>query len=166
MLARFVVDEAHCVSSWGHDFRPDYGALSLIKQEFPMLPIVALTATARVKVAEDTIRTLGIPHCRRFNAGFDRPNLFFEVREKGRDTLKLMVAYIASSHKGSTGIVYCMTKKDCETTADYLRDSGISADYYHAGQSNSDRKMVQSAWLSGKINVVCATIGIAFYVFC
>jgi superfamily II DNA helicase RecQ len=89
MLARFVIDEAHCVSSWGHDFRKDYGALSILKSEFREVPIVALTATARKKVADDTIRILSIPNCRVFNTGYDRPNLYFEVLPKSPKHCKL-----------------------------------------------------------------------------
>lgn len=82
MLARFIIDEAHCVSSWGHDFRKDYAALSVLKVEFPEAPIVALTATARMKVIEDIVDILRIPHCKRFHTGFDRPNLYFRVTKK------------------------------------------------------------------------------------
>lgn len=82
MLARFIIDEAHCVSAWGHDFRKDYAELQILKNEYPEVPIVALTATARKKVADDTVRILQIPNCRRFHTGFDRPNLYFEVLEK------------------------------------------------------------------------------------
>jgi RecQ family ATP-dependent DNA helicase len=147
MLARFVIDEAHCVSHWGHDFRKDYAQLKILKNEFPEVPIVALTATARKKVADDTIKILQIPNCRRFNTGtglrmssillsslvfpkgFDRPNLLFEVIEKSteiEETYDQMLNYIATYFPNDTGIVYCMTKKDCEATSDFLRDAGVS----------------------------------------
>jgi superfamily II DNA helicase RecQ len=213
MLARFIIDEAHCVSSWGHDFRKDYAALGALKQEFPEAPIVALTATARMKVIEDIVGILGMPHCRRFHSGqqriryicadslfvlyhmntlsisrylgiwvsgsaavhmlsrpnsmcvlctgFDRPNLVFKVIVKPPSlgaTLQAMLTYILRTFPTSTGIVYCMTKRDCEMTADFLRDHGIQADYYHAGQGQAERKSVQAAWLRGHTKVVCATI--------
>ncbi len=141
MLARFVIDEAHCVSHWGHDFRKDYTKLELLKLEFPEAPILALTATARTKVANDTIRILRIPNCRKFNTGtlslvslfvltyflippgFDRPNLFFEVIDKAHFDI---LTYINQRYPNSTGIVYCMTKVECEVMADYLRDNGVS----------------------------------------
>jgi superfamily II DNA helicase RecQ len=88
MLARFIIDEAHCVSSWGHDFRKDYRVLGLLKEEYPTAPIVALTATARPKVAEDIIKSLNIPTCSRITAGFDRSNLLFEVHPKPKSTSK------------------------------------------------------------------------------
>lgn len=165
-LARFVVDEAHCVSSWGHDFRKDYSKLNCIKEMFPEAPIVALTATACKKVSEDTLKVLRIHGCRRFNTGYDRPNLHFEVRCKSEnpksdnDTLANVSQYILHGPwpHGSTGIVYCMTRDECEVTAHYLRKLGIKADYYHAGMLKGDKQGVQMAWLSGTLHVVCATI--------
>lgn len=162
MLARIIIDEAHCVSSWGHDFRKEYGHLGVLKKDYPEVPIIALTATARKKVADDTIRILNIPKCVRYSTGFDRPNLFFEVREKPTkhaQVLLCLLEYILIQHPvGASGIVYCMTKKECEQVADYLRSYKIAADYYHAGQSKGDRSRVQAAWLRGDVAVVCATI--------
>ena len=161
MLARFVIDECHCVSSWGHDFRKDYGQLGLLKAEFPQAPILALTATARKKVADDTKRILRIQQAVVFNSGYDRPNLFFQVHEKPTkmtETLKLLLGYIQTHPVNTTGIVYCMTKKECEETAEFLADNDVKADFYHAGQTKTDRKMVQGAWLKGDVRVVCATI--------
>lgn len=161
MLARFVIDEAHCVSAWGHDFRKDYAALGMLKEEYPETPIMALTATACVKVVEDVIKILRIPNCRRFHSGFDRPNLYFRVVKKTSNleaTLQDIVQLIITRFPDTTGIVYCMTKRDCEMTADYLREHQISADHYHAGQGKAARKAVQAAWLQGNIKVVCATI--------
>jgi RecQ family ATP-dependent DNA helicase len=161
-LARFIVDEAHCVSSWGHDFRKDYAKLNCIKELYPEAPIVALTATACKKVSEDTLKILRLQGCKRFNTGYDRPNLHFEVRCKSdnpKDTLANVANYILHGpYRGSTGIVYCMTRRDCEDTAHALRALGVSADYYHAGMLKADKQGVQSAWLSGSLSVVCATI--------
>jgi len=129
---------------------------------YPEIPIVALTATACKKVSDDTLKILRIPDCRRFNTGYDRPNLHFEVRcksDKAKDTVANVAQYILNGpYKGCTGIVYCMTRKDCEVTADALRELNVKADYYHAGMPKGDKQAVQSAWLSGTLTVVCATI--------
>ena len=164
MIARFVIDEAHCVSSWGHDFRKEYGNLGIMKERYPEVKILALTATARQKVADDVCKVLDIRDSLRISCGYDRPNLLFEVRPKPRshkETLEKLLDYILSycnSTTGTTGIVYCMTKKECEQTADFLQENNLRADYYHAGQSTKDRDMIQAAWLRGDIDIVCATI--------
>lgn len=161
-LARFVIDEAHCVSSWGHDFRKDYARLNVLKTHFPDIPIICLTATARQKVAEDCIKILNIPRCVKFSTGYDRPNLFFEVRSKPESlsgTHTAILEYILHSAPAqATGIVYCMARRETEELADFLRANNLQADYYHAGQTPRERRRVQQAWLSGSIKVVCATI--------
>lgn len=161
MLARFVIDECHCVSSWGHDFRKDYGELNILKEDYPQAPIVALTATARTKVAVDTLKILKIQNCTKFSLGYDRDNLLFEVRMKPcskEDTYKLILKYILSYPKDTTGIIYCFSRNDCEETAAFLTNNNVSADFYHAKQTKGDKKMVQSSWLKGEVKVVCATI--------
>ena len=161
MLARFVIDEAHCVSHWGHDFRKEYGQLHILKQDYPDVPIIALTATARQNVAADTKKILRITHAREFSLGYDRPNLMFEVCEKpGKktDANQFVLYLIGTFPIGATGILYCMTKADCEQLADFLRSNGIMADYYHSGMAKGAKQMVQAKWLSGEIHVVCATI--------
>lgn len=162
MLARFVIDEAHCVSQWGHDFRPDYMKLGMLKDSFPDVPLMALTATASPKVIKGVQRSLKISQGRVFSMNFNRPNLAFEVRDKPAETRKaLETLYELISTKFTprdVGIVYCMTKKECEDVADYLFDRGLLADFYHAGQSNTDRQMVQTAWQNGQVSIVCATI--------
>eukprot|EP01041_Mallomonas_annulata_P003737 gene3737-7420_t len=161
MLARFVIDEAHCISSWGHDFRKEYGQLNLLKDEFPEVPILALTATARKQVVEDICKVLRIPTAVRYSTGFDRSNLIFEVRDKPSslaEAFKHVLNYINKRFRGASGIVYCMTKKDTEFLADFLRENNVLVDYYHAGQTKGERKAVQSAWLRGDVKVVCATI--------
>ena len=159
-LARFVIDEAHCVSSWGHDFRPDYQALSMIKRKWEEAQIVALTATARCKIAQNVKESLCMDNCLFFSAGYDRPNLYFMVTEKEKEENKALqqIRNYVISRKGQCGIVYCMTRNETETMADYLRAGGIKADYYHAGQSASLRQNVQMGWTQDKIDVVCATI--------
>jgi len=137
----------------------------LIKKEFPEVTILALTATASLKVVSDVIKVLQMSQCMQFHTGFDRPNLFFEVRPKNPNNaflLQEMLQYIQQKQPHSTGIVYCMTKRQCEETADFLRDSGLKADYYHAGMSATDRKAVQFAWQEGLVQIVCATIGEGF----
>ncbi len=161
-LSRFIIDESHCVSAWGHDFRKDYGQLGCIKDMYPEAPVIALTATACKKVSEDTLKILKISDCKRFNTGYDRPNLLFEVREKTdkpSDHMKDIANYILKGQfKGQTGIVYCMTRNDCEETASELQKLGVKADYYHAGMTKNDKAAVQGGWLKGAITVVVATI--------
>lgn len=161
MLARFVIDEAHCVSQWGHDFRPDYMKLGLLKTRFPDVPLMALTATAPPKVIQGVQRSLKISKGPVFSMNFNRPNLSFKVLDKpynDKEALKTLHELISSFKKDAVGIVYCMTKQECEDVANYLFDHGVRADFYHAGQSNTDRQMVQEAWQSGQVSVVCATI--------
>ncbi|KAJ0399769.1 hypothetical protein P43SY_010556 [Pythium insidiosum] len=162
MLARFVIDEAHCVSQWGHDFRPDYSKLGMLKDAFPDVPLMALTATAPPKVIQGVQRSLKIRNAKVFSMSFNRPNLAFEVREKPLQEIKALEALhkvITTEFQDSAvGIVYCMTKQECEDVANYLFDHGVRADFYHAGQSNGDRQLVQEAWQQGQISVVCATI--------
>uniref|UniRef100_K3WD55 ATP-dependent DNA helicase n=1 Tax=Globisporangium ultimum (strain ATCC 200006 / CBS 805.95 / DAOM BR144) TaxID=431595 RepID=K3WD55_GLOUD len=162
MLARFVIDEAHCVSQWGHDFRPDYMKLGMLKTRFPDVPLMALTATAPPKVIQGVQRSLKITKGPVFSMNFNRPNLSFEVLDKPYDDRKALQALheliTRSFAQDAVGIVYCMTKQECENVADYLLDYGVRADFYHAGQSNTDRQMVQEAWQNGQVSVVCATI--------
>ncbi|KAL3662183.1 hypothetical protein V7S43_019079 [Phytophthora oleae] len=163
MLARFVIDEAHCVSQWGHDFRPEYSKLGLLKKTFPDVPLMALTATAPPKVINNVKKSLKITKGPVFSMSFNRQNLTFEVRDKprGNDMVAMEELYklISKTYpRDAVGIVYCMTKQDCEDVANYLFDRGLSADFYHAGQSATDRHMVQEAWQNGQLSIVCATI--------
>ena len=142
ILARFVIDESHCLSSWGHDFRKDYGRLHTLKDRFPKTPISALTATARNSVKKDILKSLLIEKCAQHSAGFERSNLFFEVVEKNGKSkhpeascFQQIYDYICQ-HKflAETGIVYCMTKAECEEMADFLRSKDLKAMFYHAGE--------------------------------
>lgn len=156
-LARIVIDEAHCVSSWGHDFRPDYKALVNVKSRLPGVPIMALTATANEKVRMDIQGCLR-PNRRFFKQSFNRPNLYYEVRLKTKNFQQEIEDLLRGRFKGETGIIYCHSKQLCETTSEYLQAAGIKADFYHAGMETEQRTYVQGNWQSGRIQVVCATI--------
>lgn len=160
-LARIVIDEAHCVSQWGHDFRPDYKLLGEVRQQFRGVPVIALTATATENVKVDVIHNLGIQNCEVFTQSFNRPNLSYEVRTKGKakDVLESMAHTINTNYKGQCGIIYCLSKKNCEDIAGKLKEGyGIKAQHYHAGMEPEDKKAVQKAWQAGKHHVIVATI--------
>jgi len=158
-LARLVIDEAHCVSQWGHDFRPDYKTIGDVRRKFPNVPVMALTATATENVREDTIHNLSIRGCEVFKQSFNRPNLHYELRKKGRDVLDDIVSLIKGEHHRQTGIIYCFSKKNCEDTAKALREQhDVEAAHYHAGMKPEDKAKVQKAWQAGKCHVIVATI--------
>ncbi|XP_071844680.1 uncharacterized protein [Apostichopus japonicus] len=159
MLARFVIDEAHCVSQWGHDFRPDYKRLCRLREKFPGVPFIALTATATPRVRKDILHQLGMKNPQTFTSSFDRSNLQFEVREKKPSKLVGEIAELICKHyRNKSGIVYCLSRKECETTAKELQSKGINASAYHAGQSDRERVMIQRMWITDEYQVVCATI--------
>jgi RecQ family ATP-dependent DNA helicase len=159
-LARIVIDEAHSVSQWGHDFRPSYVALGEIKKTHPKVPILACTATAPPRVRRDVIKCLGMRNVVRFSGDLNRTNLFLEVLRGVAP--KQRAAHIAkeikSRFRDQTGIVYCFSKKDCEAVAKHLTISGISAKAYHAGiKKPGKRAAIQREWDEGKTLVVVAT---------
>jgi bloom syndrome protein len=159
-LARIVVDEAHCVSQWGHDFRPEYKALGALRRRFPDVPVIALTATATENVKVDVIHNLGIDGCQIFTQSFNRPNLTYEVRPKGKkaEVLASIVQTIRESYKRQSGIVYTLSRKNCEDLADHLNQSGINAHHYHAGMEAEEKADIQKMWQAGEIHVIVATI--------
>ena len=129
LLARFVIDEAHCISQWGYDFRLDYTRLGVLKENFPTVPCMALTATATPHVRSDILNQLKIPKCKWFLSSFNRPNLKYQVREKYRNDMFFedVVRLLNSpSFRGKCGIIYCLSRKDCDSTAGYLESQGIS----------------------------------------
>ena len=158
-LARLVIDEAHCVSQWGHDFRPDYKLLGQVRQQFQGVPVMALTATATENVKVDTIHNLGITGCAVFTQSFNRPNLTYEVRAKSKGVLENIAELINSRYRNQSGIIYCLSRQNCESVAKKLREQhGIQAQHYHAGMTPNDKMEVQKGWQAGDHHVIVATI--------
>jgi bloom syndrome protein len=160
-LARIVIDEAHCVSQWGHDFRPDYKALGEVRKRYPGVPVMALTATATENVKVDVIHNLGMDGCDVFSQSFNRPNLTYEVRPKGarKEVMDSIANTIKTLYKGRSGIIYCLSRANCEAIAEKLqKEYGIKAKHYHAGMEAQDKVDVQKRWQAGEFNVIVATI--------
>ena len=152
----FAIDEAHCISEWGHDFRPDYLSLANIVIHFPKAPIAAFTATATHKVSDDIVNKLGLrePHLTR--ASFDRPNLFYQVVPK--DNLDIQLLHFLREREGESGIIYRTTRKSVESTAEFLQEQGVQALAYHAGLTPKQRKENQDRFNRDDVHVVVATI--------
>ncbi|XP_024995996.1 mediator of RNA polymerase II transcription subunit 34 isoform X1 [Cynara cardunculus var. scolymus] len=161
-LSLIAIDEAHCCSQWGHDFRPDYKNLGILKTQFPDVPLVALTATATKKVQLDLMAMLNIPKCIKFVSTVNRPNLFYMVREKssvGKVVIDDIAEFIQSSYTNNeSGIVYCFSRKECEQVAKELRERGVSADHYHADMDVNVREKVHMRWSSSKLQVIVGTV--------
>ncbi|KAJ1330004.1 hypothetical protein BSLG_009792 [Batrachochytrium salamandrivorans] len=157
-LARFVIDEAHCVSQWGHDFRPDYKELSTLRDRYPNVPIIALTATANDKVKMDIIQVLKINKCVRFQQSFNRSNLRYDVRPKDKQIDTDIVSFIKTFYPKASGIIYCSSRRACEETSAKLVRLGIQAAFYHAGLDKEDRSRIQTAWADNIIHIIVATI--------
>jgi ATP-dependent DNA helicase RecQ len=152
----FAIDEAHCVSFWGHDFRPEYTQLKILKAQFPSVPVIALTATADQLTQQDIVQHLGLQQPKVFISSFDRPNINIEVRP-GLDRPKEIISFVKSK-KNEMGIIYCLSKKGTEGMAQKLIDAGFKAAFYHAGMSTADRNKVQDQFLKDELQVICATI--------
>ena len=157
-ISFFAIDEAHCISEWGHDFRPEYRRLRpIINAINPKLPVIALTATATVKVQQDILKNLEITDAKVFKSSFDRQNLYYEVRPKTKDVFKDIVKYI-KSNPGKSGIVYCLSRKKVEELAEALQVNGIKALPYHAGLDSQTRRENQDKFLMEEVDVIVATI--------
>lgn len=156
-ISFFAVDEAHCISEWGHDFRPEYRRIRPIINEIGRHPIIALTATATPKVQHDIQKTLAMTDALVFKSSFNRPNLYYEIRRKTNDVDKDIIKYIRSQ-KGKSGIVYCLSRKKVEEFAEILRANQINALAYHAGMDASTRSDNQDGFLMEKVDVIVATI--------
>ncbi|MFJ2898137.1 DNA helicase RecQ [Streptomyces sp. NPDC087218] len=153
----FAIDEAHCVAQWGHDFRPDYLALSVLGERWPEVPRIALTATATAATHEEITRRLGMPDAKHFVASFDRPNIQYRIVPKA-DPKKQLLSFLKEEHAGDAGIVYCLSRNSTEKTAEYLCRNGIEAVPYHAGLDAGTRAAHQSRFLREEGLVVVATI--------
>lgn len=158
-LARIVIDEAHCVSQWGHDFRPDYKSLGTLRSRFPGVPWIALTATATKKVQLDLLQNLNMPHSEKFDMSFNRPNLHYQLMMKGKDILDKIVGICQQrEYANKTGIIYCLSRTNCEQTAEKLRKRGIKAEHFHAGLAPEEKVKLQKGWQARHFNVIVATI--------
>ena len=156
-ISFYAIDEAHCISEWGHDFRPEYRRIRPIVNEIGPAPIIALTATATDKVRSDIKKNLGIIDAKEFKSSFNRPNLYYEVRPKTKDVDKDIIRFI-KQHPGKSGIVYCLSRKKVEELAAILRANDIKAAPYHAGLDSATRTQTQDDFLMENIDVIVATI--------
>ena len=156
-ISFYAVDEAHCISEWGHDFRPEYRKIRPIVQNIGAAPIIALTATATDKVRGDIIKNLGMTNVREFKSSFNRPNLYYGIRAKTQDVDKDIVRFIRQ-HPGKSGIIYCLSRKKVEELAEFLQVNKISAKPYHAGMEAAQRNETQDDFIMERIDVIVATI--------
>ena len=158
-ISLFAIDEAHCISQWGHDFRPEYTQLKAIREQFPRVPIVALTATADKITRQDIVHQLAMKEEKIFISSFDRPNLSLDVRRgyQQKDKIKTILDFIAK-RPNECGIIYCLSRDKTEKVADMLAQNGVNATVYHAGLSASARDKAQSDFINDRVQVVCATI--------
>ena len=156
-ISFYAIDEAHCISEWGHDFRPEYRRIRPIVDEIGRAPIIALTATATDKVRTDIIKNLDILDAKEFKSSFNRPNLYYEVRPKTEDVDRQIIMFIRQ-HQGKSGIIYCLSRKKVEELAAILKANDIKAAPYHAGLDSATRSQTQDDFLMEKIDVIVATI--------
>ena len=165
LLARIVIDEAHCVSQWGHDFRPDYARLNVFIENFknPRVPVIALTASATPQTVTDIRSHLDLANSKLFMSSFVRDSLKYDVVQKSSYSVKRLITALKTKYGDSCGIVYCLSQKDTESLRDLFRKEGFSAEAYHGGLTDLRRTAVQNGWMQGKISVICATVGTFCY---
>ncbi|GLU51037.1 DNA helicase RecQ [Dyadobacter frigoris] len=155
-VSLFAIDESHCISSWGHDFRPEYRQLSALKKYFPEVPVIALTATADRVTRRDILKQIGIEEAQTFVASFDRPNLSLNVLP-GRGRIQQIQTFL-KKHNGQAGIIYCLSRKGTETVTASLQKAGFEAEFYHAGLPSEKRSKVQDQFLRDDIQIIVATV--------
>ena len=156
-IALFAIDEAHCVSQWGHDFRPEYLQLWQLQQRYPNIPRIALTATADRRTRQEIIERLGLSNSRVFVDSFNRPNIFYRISQK-KQAKQQLLRFLQKEHQGDSGIVYCLSRKKVEQTAQWLNEQGCPALPYHAGLSSEERKHNQHRFITGDGLIMVATI--------
>ncbi|HHJ80277.1 MAG TPA: DNA helicase RecQ [Candidatus Tenderia electrophaga] len=157
-IALFAIDEAHCVSQWGHDFRPEYIQLSALHEQFPNIPRIALTATADAPTRNEISERLALQNAKLFNSGFDRPNIRYRISENSGNAREQLLRFIRNEHEGEVGIVYCLSRKRVEDTAAWLTSKGLTALPYHAGLSQQTRQTNQERFLREDNIIIVATI--------
>lgn len=155
-LSLITIDEAHCISEWGHDFREDYRKLKSLKSDFPLIPIIALTATATTKVKNDILKQLNLDEPKVFQTSFNRENLNIQVRDKKNSLAKILA--LVEKNKNESIIIYCHSRKDCENLSDELNKYGFKSIVYHAGLSSKKRDLNQELFINDKVNIIVATI--------
>lgn len=158
---RLVIDEVHCCSTYGHDFRPDYKFLGVMKKLFPKVCVLGLTATATQSVIDDVKNILNIPKCILFKSSFNRPNIYYEVKQKPNNNdefIDELANLVKTNFPKQSGIIYCFSQRECEEVARDLKSRGVMADPYHANLDSETRSRVHQRWLKNNVQVICATI--------